>query len=89
MVKFLRDEMVRPIETSWFGFYRPGSDTSIEKLTQSEIYRKDKLGLRRMMEDGKLIFLQLNTKHIELPYEWFVREIIPHLKDEIGDNVIA
>lgn len=57
MVKFLRDTIVQPIETSWFGFYKPESDKTVLSLKESPIYIRDNLGLKRMMKDGKLVFL--------------------------------
>lgn len=81
LVKFLRDKIVQPIETQWFGFYRPGSDTLTQNLTESEIYKSDKLGLRRMMEDKKLIFLQIDDEHLNVSHEWFMENIMPLLRE--------
>lgn len=86
MVKFLRDEMVIPIETQWFGFYRPQSDRIVQNLTESSFYRLDKLGLRKMMEDGKLIFLGIDDGHLNFSHDWFVREIMPILREERSEN---
>ena len=38
MVKFTEDEMVVPIESSWFGYYKPGQDKEIVLLQNSSIY---------------------------------------------------
>lgn len=81
MVKFVRDEMVKPTELQWFGFYAPESNRKILNLTQCEIYSKDKLGLRQMMEAGKLLFLKVDDGHLKISHEWFSREIIPLLKE--------
>lgn len=35
MVKFLRDTIVQPMESSWFGFYKPESDTTVLSLIDS------------------------------------------------------
>lgn len=87
MVKFLRDEMVQPIESQWFAFYAPGSNRIIQNLTASEIYSADKLGLKQMMEDGKLTFLEVDDVHLKISREWFMKEIMPMLK-ESGNNTI-
>lgn len=81
MVKFLRDEMVQPLESQWFGFYAPGSNRIIQNLTTSEIYSSDKLGLKQMMEDEKLFFLSVDDVHLKISREWFSREIVPLLKE--------
>lgn len=38
MVKFEKDTMVQPIETEWFGFYKPGQSKEIESLQESALY---------------------------------------------------
>lgn len=60
MVKFLRDKIVEPIETSWFGFFKPGSTKVTQSLTESEMFTQDELGLRQMMKDRKLVFIEVS-----------------------------
>lgn len=82
MIKFENDTMVQPKESSWFGFYKPGSDTELLPLEQSEIYLKDKLGLKKMKEDGKLVFLATKGNHMQITKLWFEENVIdPYLKD--------
>ena len=38
MVKFLKDTMVIPLESEWFGFYAPGQDVEVETLQESALY---------------------------------------------------
>lgn len=64
MVKFLRDKIVTPIETSWFGFFESGSDKKVLSLRESSFYASDKLGLKQMMKEGKLVFMEVK--------EWFL-----------------
>lgn len=61
MVKFLRDRIVQPLETSWFGFYPPNSDKTVLSLSETQVFTDDKLGLREMMHDGKLVFLEVRN----------------------------
>lgn len=61
MVKFLRDTIVQPVETSWFGFYQPGSDGVVLSLRRTEMFTTDKLGLKQMMKEGKLIFIEVES----------------------------
>lgn len=82
MVKFANDTIVQPVETSWFGFYKPGSDTELMTLEESEIFTKDRLGLKKMKEDGKLVFLTTEGNHMQIKAEWFHANIImPYLRD--------
>lgn len=32
--------MVEPVETEWFGFYKPGQAEEVQNLQQSELYQK-------------------------------------------------
>ena len=40
LVKFILDAHVVPVETQWFGFYRPKQSKEIYKMEQSELYTK-------------------------------------------------
>lgn len=82
MIKFENDTIVQPLETSWFGFYKPGSDSQLLALEESEIYLKERLGLRAMNEEGKLVFLALEGNHMQINLPWFVENVIEaYLKD--------
>lgn len=35
MVKFTKDDMVQPIESEWFQFYKPGQDREIQPFAES------------------------------------------------------
>jgi len=40
MVKFLRDTMVDPKETEWFGYYLPHQAKVTQPLQDSDLYKK-------------------------------------------------
>jgi palmitoyl-protein thioesterase len=82
MIKFENDTIVQPVETSWFGFYKPGSDTELLTLEESELFTKDKLGLKKMKDEGKLEFLAIPGNHMQISKSWFVENVIePYLRD--------
>jgi palmitoyl-protein thioesterase len=82
MIKFENDTIVQPRETSWFGFYKPGSDKEMMTLEESDIFTKDRLGLKKMKEDGKLAFLAMPGNHMQISKSWFVENVIePYLRD--------
>ncbi|KAF5298993.1 hypothetical protein FQA39_LY11625 [Lamprigera yunnana] len=76
MIKFKNDTMVQPIETQWFGFYKPGQSEIVEDLHNSDIYKQDRLGLKQMEQDKKLHFIALPGNHLEFEWNWFVDNII-------------
>ena len=81
MVKFLNDEMVDPVASSWFGFYQPGQDEIVQNLEESRIFTEDRLGLKKMKEENKLVFLEKEGRHLQIEDEWFIKEIMPYLKE--------
>jgi len=39
-VKFENDTMVEPVESEWFGFYKPGQAEEVQKLQESKLYQE-------------------------------------------------
>lgn len=77
MVMFGEDTMVQPKESEWFGFYKPGQSKELYTLQESDLYKKDKLGLKAMDEAGKLVFLTSPSDHLRFTQDWFVSNLIP------------
>ena len=80
MVKFLEDSFVQPIESEWFGFYKPGQDREVIPLRESQLYKEDWLGLQKLDKANKLVFLASPGDHLRFTKEWFIENIIPLLK---------
>ncbi|KAK3578213.1 hypothetical protein CHS0354_020582 [Potamilus streckersoni] len=76
MVKFLRDSMVEPMESEWFGFYKAGQAKDIHTLFETPMYTEDWLGLKEMNNTGRLHFLSLDTDHLKFSESWFISNII-------------
>ncbi|XP_011697667.1 PREDICTED: palmitoyl-protein thioesterase 1 [Wasmannia auropunctata] len=76
LVKFENDTMVEPVETEWFGFYKPGQAEEVQKLQQSELYQQDWLGLRAMEDAGKVYYHSLPGDHLQFTADWFIENII-------------
>lgn len=76
LIKFTEDTMVQPRESEWFGFYEPGQSNKIQSLQDSYLYREDRLGLKKMDEDGKIDFLEVHGDHLQFSDEWFRKNII-------------
>lgn len=38
LVKFMNDSMVQPVDTEWFGFYKPGQAKEILQLRDTKLY---------------------------------------------------
>nr|CAI5829372.1 unnamed protein product [Callosobruchus analis] len=76
MVKFDKDTMVQPVETEWFGFYKPGQSVEVEPLQESSLYIDDRLGLQKMNDQSKLHFLSVDGNHLRFEWPWFEENII-------------
>ncbi|KAJ0178179.1 hypothetical protein K1T71_006002 [Dendrolimus kikuchii] len=80
MILFENDTIVQPRETEWFGFYKPGQSVKMMTLQQSAIYTEDRLGLKRMDKNGKLVFLKSPGDHLRFSEEWMYGSVIkPYL----------
>ncbi|XP_074642317.1 palmitoyl-protein thioesterase 1-like isoform X2 [Tubulanus polymorphus] len=76
MVKFLRDTMVDPKDSEWFGYYIPGQAKNTYKLQDGKLYKQDWLGLQVMDKLGKLHFLSSDSDHLQFNEVWFVQNIV-------------
>ncbi|XP_045495750.1 palmitoyl-protein thioesterase 1 [Colias croceus] len=80
LVKFDGDSIVQPKETEWFGFYEPGQAKKLITLQESELYLQDRLGLKKMDEAGKLVFLSVDGDHLRFSEDWFIQNVLkPYL----------
>ncbi|XP_048413847.1 palmitoyl-protein thioesterase 1-like isoform X2 [Stegostoma tigrinum] len=80
MVKFLKDSVVNPVDSEWFGFYKTGQAKDTCSLQESVLYQEDRLGLKAMDKVGKLEFLTVHGDHLQFSKEWFINNIVPYLK---------
>lgn len=66
MFLFEDDETVVPKESGWFAEV---NGTEVTLLQQREMYKEDWLGLKKLDEQGKLIFGKTEGKHMQLSEE--------------------
>ncbi len=62
LIGFSKDTMIRPWNTSLFGFYKDENQNSYNDLENEAVY--DRLGLRSLHESGKLIRCVLSNNHL-------------------------
>ncbi|XP_058119262.1 palmitoyl-protein thioesterase 1 [Anopheles ziemanni] len=80
MVRFNKDSIVQPLDTQWFGFYKPGQDKETESLRDSHIYHEDRLGLQAMDKRNQIVFLECEGNHLQFTKEWFRRHLFMYLQ---------
>ncbi|CAL7933016.1 unnamed protein product [Xylocopa violacea] len=76
LVKFENDSIVRPTETEWFGFYKPGQDKEVLTFKETHLYSEDRLGLQMLYESDRIQFLSVPGDHLQFTEDWFIDNII-------------
>jgi len=76
LVKFLRDEMVVPKESEWFGFFADNNSSAVVNLEETPLYKEDWIGLKTLDKAGKLHYLAVDGQHLQIPTTQFVSDII-------------
>ncbi|KAL7042970.1 hypothetical protein ACKWTF_001348 [Chironomus riparius] len=79
LVKYDQDTSIVPNESAFFGYF--DSDKNVVPLVLSNLYQLDKLGLKSMDENGKLVFLTAPGAHLDLNEIWFVENILLYLRN--------
>lgn len=77
-VKFDQDTMIIPRETAWFGFYDVDG-TTIINIEDSEFYKSDYIGMKKLNEEKKIEFLTFQGDHLQFSYDQIEKNIIPAL----------
>lgn len=80
LVKYIKDISVIPNESTQFGF--KDARGRVVNLEDTELYQKDKLGLKKMKEDKKLILLDAPMEHLQMNEQWFRDNIMDILKEK-------
>ena len=80
MIKAKRDSVIVPRESSWFGFYDYDGKTIIP-LEESDFYINDNIGLRQLMEEGKVIFYEIDQEHVLYNMKEYRDEILSFFLD--------
>ncbi len=78
LIKFEDDTMIIPKETAWFGFYDVDGE-SLVKMEDMEFYKKDFIGMKRLNEEGKVIFESFPGDHLQFNHNQIDKFIIPIL----------
>ncbi|KAK6017657.1 hypothetical protein OSTOST_16819, partial [Ostertagia ostertagi] len=76
LIKFTRDHMVVPKESSWFGYFKEGDLDTIVPMNETRLYKEDRIGLKKLLETGRLHFLEVEGDHLKITREEFKKEVI-------------
>ena len=81
--KFIKgkyDTVITPRDSSWFEFYdEEGRD--IVPLNQSDFYKNDNIGLRKLIEENKVSFVEFNEEHVLYNIVEYYEQIVDFFLD--------
>jgi len=84
LVGAVGDEIIEPLESAHFGYYKTGSKTEFEKYFEWDVYKSDKLGLKELDDTHRLHLRFCNEGHCDAPEsrDSFERNILPFLQEK-------
>ncbi|KAH0571054.1 Palmitoyl-protein thioesterase [Spironucleus salmonicida] len=60
-----KDEIIRPWQSSFLGFFKNGSSTEIVDMEHTDVYLQDLYGLKTMNEQGRIVKIEVDSLHSE------------------------
>ncbi|CAL5984928.1 Palmitoyl-protein_thioesterase [Hexamita inflata] len=78
------DGIIQPWQSSWFGFWKEGTDSIIEPMEKRSVYENDLFGLKTMNEEGRIVLKKTSNTHVKnIHNELFItKELAPFVKME-------
>ena len=80
LIKAKRDSVIVPKESSWFEFYDKKGE-NIVPLKESDFYINDYIGLRKLDEEGKVQFVEIDQEHVLYNMKEYREEIVQFFLD--------
>ena len=80
LIKAKHDSVIVPRESSWFEFYDYDGKTIIP-LEESDFYINDNIGLRKLIEEDKVIFYEIDQEHVLYNMKEYKDEIMSFFLD--------
>lgn len=81
LIKNKADSVITPRDSSWFMFY-DFEGNKIVPLEESDFYKSDYIGLRKLNEEGKVIFTEFEGEHVIYNIVEYYEEIVPFFLDD-------
>ena len=80
LIKSKDDTTIVPRDSSWFMFY-DFEGKEIVPLEESQFYKEDFIGLRKLNEEGKVSFTTFRDEHVIYNIVEYWEEIVPFFED--------
>jgi palmitoyl-protein thioesterase len=78
LIKFSEDTMINPKETAHFSFY--DKEGKVQKLEESLFYQEDFIGVKQLISQNKIKFLDLEGEHLNFDRDDITKYMIPILE---------
>ncbi|GAV82452.1 Palm_thioest domain-containing protein [Cephalotus follicularis] len=82
LIMFDQDTVLIPKETSWFWYYPDGTYDTVLPVQQTTLYTEDWIGLKTLDEAGKVKFINVSGKHLQISQSDMKKYIVPYLEDQ-------
>lgn len=80
LIKSKDDTVIVPKDSSWFMFYDL-EGKEIVPLEESQFYKEDFIGIRKLNEEGKVTFTTFSNEHVIYNIVEYWEEIVPFFED--------
>ncbi|XP_019056232.1 PREDICTED: palmitoyl-protein thioesterase 1-like isoform X2 [Tarenaya hassleriana] len=80
LLMFEEDTVLIPKETAWFGYYPDGDSQTLQSPQQTKLYTEDWIGLKTLDTAGKVKFISVAGKHLQLSHDDVVKYVVPYLQ---------
>ena len=80
LIKSKEDSVITPRDSSWFEFYDK-TGREIVPLEQSDFYKEDYIGLKKLNEEGKVTFTEFSEEHVLYNMDEYDQEIVEFFRD--------
>ena len=74
---FTKDVVIHPRETAWF--QHADVNGTVVPLNQTDFYKKDFIGLKTLVDAGKVTFGTFDGDHLQFTTDEFNTKVIPAL----------
>lgn len=74
---FAKDTMIYPAETAWF--HELQADGSVKPFNETDLYNNDKIGLKKLHDEDRLVFHKFPGDHLQFSYDDIDEYVMPVL----------
>ncbi|KAL0395180.1 UNVERIFIED_CONTAM: Palmitoyl-protein thioesterase 1 [Sesamum latifolium] len=74
------DTVIKPKESSWFGYYADGGLGTILQPQETKLYTEDWIGLKSLDKAGRVKFIKAAGAHVDMSDADIKKYVVPYLR---------